>query len=649
MGETNDDRTTNQARIVVVEDERVVALDIKAHLERFGYEVPAMYASGENLLENLERDRPDLVLLDIRLQGELDGVETGEKIQREYGLPFILLTAYADEQTLQRAKITQPFAYIIKPFDERELRTSIVIALYRHKMERALAERQELLQTTLSSITDGVIVTDSDRHVEFMNPVAERLCGATVEEIRGTPIEEICAFRQAEAGYWPKGFDRFARILESRSGDLIPVEVLETPLDSLYGASSGYVYVVRDISARVEAERALRQRDEQLRQAQKMEAVGRLSGGIAHDFNNLLTVILGYSKLLVETLEDEDEEIDREALKSDVLGIQKAAFRSVSLTRQLLAFSRHQMLNPRTIDINTIVEDVEKMLRRLLSEGIAMHVALNAERGTVLVDQGQMEQVLMNLVVNARDALTDVVGGTMVIRTEEISTEKPINVHTGALEPGQWIALHVQDNGAGIDPAHMQHIFEPFFTTKEMARGTGLGLATVYGIVRQLHGHIDVESTVGRGTTFSLYLPRADRANDLERSAGGEIDSLSGNEVVLLVEDEEPIRSLLTRVLLQQGYEVLGAQNAGEALLLAEDGDRHIDILVTDIVMPNISGTILAERLRRTRENLRVLLISGYAEELPGSDVSDSQYMTLLQKPFEPEELLRQIRHMLDS
>ena len=649
MDAATDDQTTNQARIVVVEDERVVALDIKAHLERFGYEVPAMYASGESVLENLERDRPDLVLLDIRLQGELDGVETAEQIQREYGLPFILLTAYADEQTLQRAKITRPFAYIIKPFDERELRTSIVIALYRHKMERALAERQELLQTTLSSITDGVIVTDSDRNVEFMNPVAERLCGATVDEIHGTPIEDICVFRQAEAGYWPKGFDRYARLLECRTGDLIPVEVLETPLDNLYGASSGYVYVVRDISARVEAERALRQRDEQLRQAQKMEAVGRLSGGIAHDFNNLLTVILGYSKLLVETLEDEEQEIDREALKADVLGIQKAAFRSVSLTRQLLAFSRHQMLNPRTIDINTIVEDVEKMLRRLLSEGIAMHVALNAERGTVLVDQGQMEQVLMNLVVNARDALTDVVGGTMVIRTEEVSTEKPINVHTGVLEPGQWIAIHVQDNGAGIDPAHIQHIFEPFFTTKGMARGTGLGLATVYGIVRQLDGHIHVESTLGRGTTFSLYLPRADRASDLERSGSGEIDSLSGNEVVLLVEDEEPIRSLLTRVLLQQGYEVLGAQNAGEALLLAEDGDRHIDILVTDIVMPNISGTMLAERLRRTRETLRVLFISGYAEELPSSDVSDSPNMKVLQKPFEPEELLRQIRHMLDS
>ncbi len=649
MDEATGDQTANQARVVVVEDERVVALDIKSHLERFGYEVPAMYATGESVLENLEHDRPDLVMLDIRLQGELDGVETGERIQKEYGVPFILLTAYADEQTLQRAKITQPFAYIIKPFDERELRTSIVIALYRHKMERALAERQELSQTTLSSITDGVVVTDVDRRIEFMNPVAERLCQATADEILGRSIDEICTFQQADAGYWPKGFDRFARILETRSGDQTLVEVLETPLENVHGNSSGYVYVIRDISARVEAERALQQRDQQLRQAQKMEAVGRLSGGIAHDFNNLLTVILGYSKLLVETLEDEVQELDREAMKSDVLGIQKAAFRSVTLTRQLLAFSRHQMLNPRTIDINTIIEDVEKMLRRLLSEGITMHVALNAERGTVLVDQGQMEQVLMNLVVNARDAMSDVVGGTMVIRTEEVFTEEPLNVNTGLLEPGQWIAIRVQDNGAGIDPAHIQHIFEPFFTTKESARGTGLGLATVYGIVRQLDGHIDVESTPGRGTTFSLYLPRADKAVERERSASEEIDSLSGTEVVLLVEDEQPIRSLLTRVLLQQGYEVLGAQNAGEALLLAEDGDRHIDILVSDVVMPNIPGTILAERLRRMRADLRVLLISGYAEDLPSSNVSDLPNTKVLQKPFEPEELLRQIRYMLDS
>ncbi len=638
------------AKIVVVEDERVVALDIRTHLQRAGYIVPAVYPSGEEALANIESDEPDLVLLDIRLQGALDGVETAERLQASYGIPFILLTAYADDQTLERARTSQPFAYIIKPFDERELRTAIVIALYRHRMEQALAERQELLDTTLRSITDGVVVTDVEGRIQFVNDVALQLSDETETNVTRAFFKDVFRFEPMSQQFAPKeSLSRHACLLVRKQGEHTPVELMPSERVGSSGVS-GYVYVLRDISEQVEVQRALADREEQLRRSQKMEAVGRLSGGIAHDFNNLLTVILGYSRLLVEML-DEEEQLDREDLRADVLGIQKAAFRSVSLTRQLLAFSRHQVLSPRTIGINTIVTDVEKMLRRLLNEGIALHLALNALDGTVLVDQGEMEQVLMNLVLNARDAVGDRDGASIIIRTEEVSTNAGTTVHTGTLDPGDWVVLHVQDNGSGIPEDHLQQLFEPFFTTKESAQGTGLGLSTVYGIVRQLAGHIDVESQVGRGTKFSIYLPRA--ANQRSETTDAEAqhyDSFSrGTEVVLLVEDDSSIRALLTRVLAGYGYHVVEAQNAGEAFLLAEDPQRHFDLVVTDIVMPHVSGFKLVERLRKSREGLRFLLISGYAKDLADHDLSGHRDVQVLQKPFEPEEFVENVRRALDS
>ncbi|MFP4643004.1 MAG: response regulator [Spirochaetales bacterium] len=638
------------ARIVIVEDERVVALDIRTQLQQSGYTVPAVYPSGEEAIANIETDAPDLVLLDIRLQGDLDGVETAQRIQASYGIPFILLTAYADEHTLERAKTSQPFAYIIKPFDERELRTAIVIALYRHRMEQALAERQELLDTTLRSITDGVVVTDDEDQIRFINDVALNLSGRTEERAIGESFDAVFAFEPIPPHFAAKGsVSCHAWMLVGNSGERTPVELMHSERVSPAGVS-GSVYVLRDISERLDIERVLADREEQLRRSQKMEAVGRLSGGIAHDFNNLLTVILGYSRLLVETI-DEDKSLDREDLRGDVLGIQKAAFRSVSLTRQLLAFSRHQVLSPRTIGINSIVSDIEKMLRRLLSEAVSFHVALEAVDGTVLVDQGQMEQVLMNLVLNARDALHDKDGASIIIRTEEIFTETERTVHSGTLEPGAWVVLHVQDNGAGIPEEHQQQLFEPFFTTKESARGTGLGLSTVYGIVRQLAGHIDVDSQVGRGSIFSVFLPKAvhEQQHDGESASNRSSASSQGTEVILLVEDDSSIRALLTRVLAGYGYHVVEAQNAGEAFLLAEEPERHIDLVVTDIVMPHVSGFKLVERLRGSREGLRFLLISGYAEDLADHDISGYRDVHVLQKPFEPEEFVENVRNALDA
>ena len=630
-----------EERILVVEDEHIVALDIKMHLERYGYEVPAMYASGEEALVNVEQLQPVLVLMDIKLSGRLDGVETAEEIKRRHNIPVILLTAYADETTIHRAKVTQPFGYIIKPFEERELRTAIVMALYRHRMEEELRRREELFSTTLNSLGEGVVVIGNDNTVGFVNSEAASLIGKRPEECYGLEREAVFSF-ESEAEI-DSDFPE-AEVLVSPDGTRIPVERTVNPLEDERGTRGGSVWVFRDIRARVQQAKALRESQEQFRQAQKMEAVGRLSGGIAHDFNNLLTVIMGYSKLMRQHI-GELEGSHRDTLLSEIEGIDKAAQKSVSLTRQLLAFSRRQVLKPKPTNLNEVVSDLEKMLRRLLTEQVQLYLSLRAEQAVSYVDQGQVEQVLLNLVVNARDAMPE--GGTLTISTRTAHVSDQRHTVTGTIEADDYVIMQVTDTGFGMDQDTMAKMFDPIFTTKEQGRGTGLGLATVYGIMGQMGGYIDVASAPGEGTTFTLYFPLlgADEAAESEEEAWHE--EVAGNERVLLVEDDEQIRGLLSRVLRSSGYTVVEAGNAGEALLISEE-DRDVDLLVTDLVMPHVTGEKLAERIRQERPNVRVLFMSGYPESFPGA--GRRQRGTLfLEKPFEPNEFLRAVRSVIDE
>lgn len=632
-------------RILVVEDEHIVALDIKMHLENYGYAVPAVYATGEEVLVNFELVDPMLVIMDIKLQGRLDGLETAREIRRRFHVPIVLLTAHADEATVERAKETQPFGYIIKPFEERELRTAIVVALSRHEMEQEILRREQLFSTTLNSIGDGVVVTDTENRIRFMNPVAARMVGEHQENCIGELLSDVLNLETTDStDAVDATAGTAASCILSRDGTRTAVDVTSSPLRDDAGSDRGTVRVYRDISERLASERALSESREQLRHAQKMEAVGRLSGGIAHDFNNLLTVILGYTRILSEEL-NADSLPDGDTLVRDVEGIQKAARRSVALTRQLLAFSRRQVLKPARVTLNDAVRDVEKMLRRLVTERIRLNLSLKAEPSDVYIDQGQMEQVLMNLVVNARDAMDG--GGRIHIRTYNLELDEPRVTVAGKAEAGTWVCLEVQDSGCGIDAETREKIFDPFFTTKEAGVGTGLGLSTVYGIVRQTNGHIDLDSERDRGTTFRILLPPYDGAAEVSRAAAEPLQDHSGSEQILLVEDDDAIRSMLARVLREHGYGVLETQSGGEALLIAEDETASFDVLVSDQVMPHISGLRLAERIRTLRPDIRVLLISGYPEDFPESDQlpQDAEF---LPKPFEPEDLLRSIRGLLD-
>jgi signal transduction histidine kinase/ActR/RegA family two-component response regulator len=376
----------------------------------------------------------------------------------------------------------------------------------------------------------------------------------------------------------------------------------------------------------------------QLVKSQKMEAIGQLAGGVAHDFNNLLGVITGYSELLIRGAPPESRERKRgEEIKG-------AADRAAALTRQLLAFSRRQILQPKILDLNVVVADVEKMLRRVISEDIQIVNVSGSGLGHVRADAGQVEQVLMNLAVNARDAMPH--GGRLVIETANAELDEAyVRLHPEA-RPGKYVLLSVADTGHGMDARTMARIFEPFFTTKEEGKGTGLGLATVYGIVEQSGGVVTVYSEVGHGTTFKVYLPRVESAVDAAAPPEAAA-AQGGSETILLVEDAEALRVLLRELLKGAGYTVLDAEAPDKALALVESTSTPIDVLLTDMVMPRMSGPDLARRVKAVKPEARVVFMSGYSEQVSGHTIDEGQ--VFLQKPFTMDALLRTIRQAVDA
>jgi signal transduction histidine kinase/ActR/RegA family two-component response regulator len=395
---------------------------------------------------------------------------------------------------------------------------------------------------------------------------------------------------------------------------------------------------------RLRIEEALRSErkilEEQLRQAQKMEAVGQLAGGVAHDFNNLLTAIIGNTELLLRTIDLEDRR------RLDVLEIHRAAHRAATLTRQLLAFSRKQVLQPRIVDLNGVVAELTAMLRRIIGEHVELRLQLEPGLGRVLADPNQLEQVITNLAVNARDAMPS--GGTLTIRTATLDEAEvlPSSPESSPLL-GPLVELSVSDNGVGMDERTQARLFEPFFTTKELGRGTGLGLATVYGIVRQSGGHIRVSTRLHHGSTFTIYLPMAEGTAEPEIEAEGWADIPRGTGTILVVEDEDAVRYLACRVLRGNGYRVLEAADPAAALRIVQAEAQPIDLLVTDIVMPGMSGPVLAERLVAARPDLKVLYITGYAEEAIERQGALPAGGALLEKPFTAQQLADSVRQAL--
>jgi two-component system cell cycle sensor histidine kinase/response regulator CckA len=514
-------------------------------------------------------------------------------------------------------------------------------ALERLRVEEALRESQAQLESAEAFALVMTAHLGLDGRWIKVPPSLCRLLGYSEAELLRMRSDDLTHPQDREADLRQRerllagelrSYDVEKRLIR-RQGSPVWVYLNSSVVQDAGGRPLYLLAYLRDVTERKSLEA-------QLRQAQKMEAVGQLAGGIAHDFNNLLTAIQGNTELLLTALEPRDPR------RMDVLEIARAAHRAATLTRQLLAFSRKQVLQPRIVSLNAVVTDLTTMLRRIIGEDIELRLDLEPALGRVLADAGQLEQVITNLAVNARDAMPH--GGMLTLRTRNLSAE---DVPAGDPEAppllGELVALSVADNGTGMDERTQARLFEPFFTTKELGRGTGLGLATVYGIVRQSGGHIRVSTRLHEGSTFTVYLPRVEGRLELESPPEPEPTSPRGTGTVLVVEDEESVRVLARRVLTARGYQVLDAASAAEALTLTENGRRPLDLLVTDVVMPGMGGPALAERLVAEQPGLRVLYISGYAEEAIRRQGSLPAGGSLLEKPFTADQLALRVRETI--
>ncbi|NLO27658.1 MAG: PAS domain S-box protein, partial [Actinobacteria bacterium] len=508
----------------------------------------------------------------------------------------------------------------------------------------------ELQRVTMAIEQAGemVLIADPDGDIRYVNPAFEAVTGYGREEVLGQNPRILRSGKQDRAFYddlWgtvTSGQVWQGRMVnERKDGTLHVVDSTISPVMDDSGRTVSFVAVSRDVTEHLLLTEEKASLQEQLRRAQTLESIGRLAGGVAHDFNNMLGVILGYGEMVLARLHE------RDPLRKEVQEIVKAAQRSATLTRQLLAFSRRQTLQPQVLDLNDLVCDLEKMLRRLIGEDIVLRLTLTEDVSEVFVDPGQIEQVIMNLAVNARDAMPG--GGKLSIETAQTELDEAyVARHPGA-QPGEYVLLAVTDTGCGMDQEVMDRIFDPFFTTKEEGRGTGLGLATVYGIVKQSGGNIWVYSELGRGTTFKIYFPRTDARPEPAPDATVAVHAVKCGERILVVEDEEGLRSLMESLLKHLGYQVTSAANGGEALLLIEERGLKPDLVITDVVMPSMSGRQLVERLRRGQPHLKVLYMSGYTDDTIVHHGVLKPDAPFLQKPFNVQGLGAKVREVLQA
>jgi two-component system cell cycle sensor histidine kinase/response regulator CckA len=509
--------------------------------------------------------------------------------------------------------------------------------------EDALRASQAYLSAVIASALDGIVTIDVEARIMDFNPAAEKMYGHAAGDVVGRPVLEVVVSPEsrdrqlANLSRW-EATGQFGVLLPRQELMAVRADGTRFPVElTLVRLSEGpvrYVGFIRDLTDMKRVDNERRRLEEQLRHAQKMDAVGRLAGGIAHDFNNLLSVILGFTELSLVSVPSED-------LADNLREIKKAADRAVGLVRQLLAFSRRQVLSPRILNPNEVLSNMEGLLRGLIGEPIELSLGLSPDVGQIKADPGQIEQVILNLVMNAREAMLD--GGLLRIETTVADLDEGRIPPGSEARPGSFVRLVVQDSGTGMSDEVRAHVFEPFFTTKKTGKGTGLGLSTVYGIVTQSGGIVRFTTALGEGTRFEVFLPRVDRPPVLAGAPPPVVSARGDITTILLCEDEDAVRNLVRRILEQAGYHVLLARNGAEALELCQRADLSIDLLLTDAVMPVMSGPELLRRVMVLRPELRLMIMSGYSDRPAVSGIP------FIAKPFTPIELEKQVRQALDA
>ncbi len=744
-----------KTNILIVEDEAIIASVISGALKKFGYEVVDILNSGEAAVVTALQKKPDLILMDIRLQGELDGIGAAEQIQKQMDIPIIYLTAYADEPTLERAKKTRPYGYIPKPFQEIELKTTIEMALYKNQFEVRLKESEIRFRSLFENSLDVIYISDKTGRLLEINPAGLKLFGYEREEILGTQPDQLYADPRDCKSFFTQiknksSLQDYELTLKNKKGDLIyALETANTMIDK-DGRMSGIQGIIRDVSEKKKSIETLKllqtaigssseavlitnrdgnivylnpavetmtgystleilgqnirfigseaQKDkqdeklwqtiqagkswvseflnrrkdgtayyqrtiispvlddkgkishfvsiasditkekkleEQLIQAAKMDSLGRLASGIAHDFNNYLTIINGYTEMLLYDNESKSN--------TDHLGIILQAGRNASkLVGKILGFSRHQTESPAIIDINHTMKDLERMMRRLLGERIELKLDLHPDTGRVLIDATQIEQVLINLVINARDAMPS--GGQLLLESAPLCVDDALAAEHPGLVTGEYAAIRVHDSGTGIDPQVITRIFEPFYTTKPKGEGTGLGLALVFGVVSQNHGAVWADSKPGQGSTFHILLPHITETSSQIPAPAPE-RRFNGRSV-LLVEDEEDIRELMREILESLGMQVHAAADGNQALQIAAE-TAPIDLLFCDVILPGLSGIEVAARVQKLHPGAAVIFTSAHNEGELKRVGLDLQKMHFIEKPNSRPMIIKKIGEVL--
>ncbi len=646
--------TARPLRIMVVEDESLVAMDLEERLGRMGYEVAGVADTAEDALAQAQATKIDLALMDIRLRGSVDGIEAAGRLRKLMDIPIVFVTAHADEATLQRAGLVEPFGYVLKPFDERELRAAIEVALHRHRSETRTRKMERWLASTLKSIGDGVIATDAHGRVTFLNAVAEALTGWPRSEALWRPLVEVFAVAEKDApSATPQLLARAMReglaitmggerFLQSRDGRKIPVDESVAPIRDDDGRITGCVVIFRDNTGRLAAEEERRKLQKRMEESQRLESLGAIAGGIAHDFNNLLLAIT-LNASLGRNMLPEGSPIDPHLAEIEML-----SERAAKLCQQMLLYAGQGPMMQEELELSAFARETIQLLQAGAGSPAA-RLALDLAPGLpqVSADCGQLQQLIINLVTNAAEAL-DARSDAVVIRTRLFHADRAFLSKCKAgedLREGDYVLIEVCDSGPGIPADVLPRIFDPFFTTK--FAGRGLGLAAVLGIVRSHGGALSVESRIGAGSTFRVLLPPSNVAPESQPQASGPGLKWRSSGTILLVDDEATIRAATSAVLRHLGFDVELAADGRAAIEKVVDRNGEYRALLMDLTMPHLDGRSAVQIIHERFPELPVLLMSGYSERIAHGFFENEGPMAFIQKPFSVQALTAKLAPLL--
>ncbi len=662
--------------ILIVEDEAITALDVKNYLLGFGFNVVGIVSTGEEAIEQAERIRPDIILMDIILAGKIDGIAASMTIKERYDIPVIYMTGNADIMTVNRARETAPYGYIVKPINRQNLYSTIDTALHRHYLETELKKKREELETANVTMEEGkerykklfdnsgdaILIMKNNIFADCNRRTLE-IFGCRQDDIIGHRFDELSPPRQPDGGDSSQmgdekinaalsGMPQYFEWLHSRKdGSSFNAEISLNTIELRSGIH--LQIIVRDISDRKRAEAEKERIQAQLIQAQKMEAIGTLAGGIAHDFNNMLGGIIG-SLNLIDLLTEKENLVQKEALRKYLDTAMESSRRAAETTKQLLTLSRRQELSFAPVDITQSLRNVQKICKNSFPKSINLDFLIQDDPLMANADFTQVEQILLNLCVNASHAMTIMrpegatLGGSLTVQAARIKCEAEFSaLHPQAHAGIDYIRISVSDTGIGMSEDVRKRIFEPFFTTKALGSGTGLGLAMVYSIINQHAGFIDVYSEEGSGSTFTVYLPAIDKSAVHGVSGNKPEGIIRGTGRILVIDDEPAILRIARGMLEQCGYEVVTADNGKEGIAIYEQKPDAVDAVVLDLSMPGISGHEVLKRLREINPSVRILVTSGLAEDEEIRRITSGGFGGFMQKPYTAVEFSSSLKNLL--